>query len=557
MNLIQIQDRLKGMPTQAVMAYANGSNPEVPPYVALGELNRRKQMEQQAAQPPQGSVKDNVEQSLMARNGAHQGVLGVPHPSMQQAQEPVQMPQGAPTAQAPDMPTEDYADGGVVALPVRNEMFNYAQGGIIAFAGDEKKNDPKTGQRVSDEEEKSSTAGIFLRKIGDWIGEQQEKGRALEQGVRDKQAAAKEIRDVEPGLFEQLTPSERKAREDQLAVLQQLSNPQSNQVSAPTAPAVTQQTAPAPVAEAPDQASPAARPQYVPTGGIASNPAGNAAAQYLAQGFQRQPTAIPAYAPPQQEPLGKNWEQYLSKLAQQDEAAQEKFKQQEQQRAKSALWKNLIAAGEATRGGGGIGALLGGYGKSAIAEEDAALARESEQDKMMRERQFNNAKMNAELENLRRAEERGDAKAVYESKLKIRELENKDIELKTRSAEAIFNQDRADRRANASTAATHGLETQFINDWLSKKENKGKTVSDAIAALKTIGTGQRAESSYASLVEKYADNWAKMDPMERANMKKDGVNNVEDYVKRMLEITKQNKPGGGLPAGVTVTKVGG
>ena len=45
MNLVQIQERLKDMPLQAVMQYANGMNPEVPPYLALGELNRRKKVE--------------------------------------------------------------------------------------------------------------------------------------------------------------------------------------------------------------------------------------------------------------------------------------------------------------------------------------------------------------------------------------------------------------------------------------------------------------------------------------------------------------------------------
>ena len=39
MNLIQIQEHLKDMPTQAIMAYANGQNPQVPPYMALGEMN--------------------------------------------------------------------------------------------------------------------------------------------------------------------------------------------------------------------------------------------------------------------------------------------------------------------------------------------------------------------------------------------------------------------------------------------------------------------------------------------------------------------------------------
>ena len=49
MNLIQIQDQLKSLPNdprtmQALTAYANGANPAVPPYLALGELNRRKQL---------------------------------------------------------------------------------------------------------------------------------------------------------------------------------------------------------------------------------------------------------------------------------------------------------------------------------------------------------------------------------------------------------------------------------------------------------------------------------------------------------------------------------
>ncbi|NBU71975.1 MAG: hypothetical protein EBS53_11100, partial [Bacteroidetes bacterium] len=66
MNLVQIQERLKDMPLQAVMMYANGMNPEVPPYLALGELNRRKKMEQamQPAQMPQGTVKEKLEQEV-------------------------------------------------------------------------------------------------------------------------------------------------------------------------------------------------------------------------------------------------------------------------------------------------------------------------------------------------------------------------------------------------------------------------------------------------------------------------------------------------------------
>ena len=75
MNLIQIADELKGLPdnpqtTQMLMQYANGMNPIVPPYLALGEMKRREQVKkmQQSAQAPQGTVKDQIEQSagLMA-----------------------------------------------------------------------------------------------------------------------------------------------------------------------------------------------------------------------------------------------------------------------------------------------------------------------------------------------------------------------------------------------------------------------------------------------------------------------------------------------------------
>ncbi len=58
MNLIQVQEHLKDMPMRAIMEYANGKNPQVPPYLALGELNRRKQMEQSArtGTPPEGTA---------------------------------------------------------------------------------------------------------------------------------------------------------------------------------------------------------------------------------------------------------------------------------------------------------------------------------------------------------------------------------------------------------------------------------------------------------------------------------------------------------------------
>ena len=139
MNLIQIQEHLKDMPTQAIMGYANGQNPMVPPYLALSEMNRRKQMEKRAAEPPQQSVKEQLEQEFM------QGIpQGMPQgaPQMPQQRMPPQMPQGmpqgmpqqAPPQAPPQMAPQGMAGGGLTNLPMRSERFNYAPGGIVAFA---------------------------------------------------------------------------------------------------------------------------------------------------------------------------------------------------------------------------------------------------------------------------------------------------------------------------------------------------------------------------------------------------------------------------------------
>jgi hypothetical protein len=134
MNLIQIQEHLKDLPTQVIMSYANGQNPEVPPYMALGELNRRKTSEQRKAEPPTQSVKEKLE-SEVGGQGMPQAPQGMPPqgiaqlPAGQMPQSPQAMPP-APQGMPPGM-----AAGGLAELPVRDDMFNYAPGGIVAFGG--------------------------------------------------------------------------------------------------------------------------------------------------------------------------------------------------------------------------------------------------------------------------------------------------------------------------------------------------------------------------------------------------------------------------------------
>ena len=157
MNLIQIQEHLKDLPTPAIMAYANGQNPQVPPYMALGEMNRRKAMEQRAAQAPDSSVKEKLESELsqqIALPGVGQGMnmrmnpAGMPRPMPAvQPQMAPQMPKMPIQPAARPMPPQQMAQpgsipagapgmaaGGLAELPVRKDIFNYAPGGIVAFA---------------------------------------------------------------------------------------------------------------------------------------------------------------------------------------------------------------------------------------------------------------------------------------------------------------------------------------------------------------------------------------------------------------------------------------
>lgn len=165
MNLIQIQEHLKDLPTPAIMAYANGQNPQVPPYMALGEMNRRKSMEQRAAQAPDSSVKEKLESELnqqVALPGIGQGMnmrmnpAGMPRPmpAVQPQMAPQMRPMQVPPAARPMPPQQmsqpgsipagapGMAGGGLANLPTKRHMFNYAPGGIVAFA------DPSNEQLV-------------------------------------------------------------------------------------------------------------------------------------------------------------------------------------------------------------------------------------------------------------------------------------------------------------------------------------------------------------------------------------------------------------------------
>jgi len=111
MNIIKLQDQLKSVPDQSLVGYVQNPTGEVPTYLALSELQRRKTMRekyQQQQQPAQTTVAED---------------LAAPTPPMEQGIAMV----------APQLPVEEQ---GVASLPT-GDMYdekNFASGGIVAFA---------------------------------------------------------------------------------------------------------------------------------------------------------------------------------------------------------------------------------------------------------------------------------------------------------------------------------------------------------------------------------------------------------------------------------------
>ena len=150
MNLVQVQEHLKDVPIPQLQQYANGQNPMVPAYMAVGEMKRREvmgqreQMAQQAAQGPMPTVKEQVEQQagLMALQAQQQ--KQAQQQMMQQAQaQPQPIPQGIPSPQQQPQEQPEFAYGGIAQLPV---SYDFASGGIIAFAGENGSQVPETDE---------------------------------------------------------------------------------------------------------------------------------------------------------------------------------------------------------------------------------------------------------------------------------------------------------------------------------------------------------------------------------------------------------------------------
>jgi hypothetical protein len=436
MNLLEIQEDLKDQTMDIVMGYANGTNPDVPPYLALAELNRRKRMESAAktGTPPDGTVKDKLEKELtgqaadLMQAGAakqaqsnqqlQQGLMAQPQPVPEGTPQPPQ-----PEEEMPEMP--QMAAGGLTTLPTR-DMFKFAGGGgVVAFANGDVVED-KAKEELARAQLKGDREGMMdvvnkMKAAGYDVATLIPRGLA---GAIDtaliRPARAMSGREI-PYLGSMMDTSTPTPAMDELTRGQQTRAPNvptspNDQSAAETARLLRQNAGASGIASV--APSPALPPVAGPSGGggipaAIGMPKAPTFEKPDANAYETKLAAFKAANPGM---AGSEFQKLLDKIAQQDEADRARFITQEKGRTRADFWKSLIDAGEATRGQKGIGALLGGFGRSAGASEAAAFDRADAQAKLRRDQEMGMAKMRAELEAARRAEARGDFEAAFKHK---------------------------------------------------------------------------------------------------------------------------------------------
>jgi hypothetical protein len=123
MNIIQLQDDLKGLPDNALIGYVQNPTGAVPTYLALGELERRTKMREKFSQAaPTETVSDQIVQEAVP-----QGIGAL---------MPTNMPTNMPNMPPPMAPSpESVTETGIANLPAPNIGQNYEAGGIVGYAG--------------------------------------------------------------------------------------------------------------------------------------------------------------------------------------------------------------------------------------------------------------------------------------------------------------------------------------------------------------------------------------------------------------------------------------
>jgi hypothetical protein len=555
MNLIQVQNRLRDLPAsdprsmQMLTAFANGQNPQVPPFIALAELNRRKQLAQKQAQPPEATVKDKIEQEakMMQTNAGRQ------QEAMQNMGQQAMMTNAgkipASTPQTQGIEEENFAAGGIANL---NSQFDFAGGGIVAFSG-------KDGSKVEDEnkerdrkqlESDQESLSDMLTKLGA-AGKDilTLPGRAaagvLNAGViRPARAisgydipyifgSTPDYVDSMTPFYDKISAAEDKTKAEAKAKTENKpgANLNVDEKAKVETPAMTPE-------EKVRMLTGNRTPAGAPVGG-GTRPAGGAPAggkmydlllkQIEGDTFKAGPdyetvmAELMAKNPDMQGKAGGKFETLIEEIRRQDIADRAENKAIEEARQSNRFLDVISGAGRSLgkfkdsdqRGKSGVLNLLGGIGQQyrTMGEED--VQRSKEQKALERQQNMAYAQMISSIEDVRRAEARGDAKEIVNARnaaaLAERNFKNTRTEnlFKGATAEESIRSNR--ERENIQRASNSIQGRDLIRERAAvlalDRANQGKTPTELLQMAATLGTGVQAENAETARFKAVAAAW--------------------------------------------------
>jgi hypothetical protein len=111
MNILEIEDIIKGLPDQSLMQEAQAPSGQMPQFLVVSEIQRRadmrKRFQNQQQEMPQGTIADQIVQGGIMAMGNRQPIQPMPPQGMPQGMPPQGMPpmppQGMPMQQQPPM----------------------------------------------------------------------------------------------------------------------------------------------------------------------------------------------------------------------------------------------------------------------------------------------------------------------------------------------------------------------------------------------------------------------------------------------------------------------
>ena len=512
MNLIQMQQALQTMPVQNVMHYADGSDPTVPAYLALTELNRRKQLQESVTasqQAPQQTVKQSVESALTnPKQMMGTDLTQAPSGQVNMTQAPQQTdltkpPVGQVNPTAPVNPTAllsgasptapQFKQGGLAVLPVN--MFkekNFAHGGIVAFGTGtlDKTVEDAAGQQLGDE------AGVT-------VGGPNIQGSSTGTPLSPITSP------------QQWTSGEANTSEDMAMV-----NPDAG------------------IARGIASINPNTQLSNTPSGTISKSPMGLQQIIQEAQAKVNNAYSTPAYL--QQQPVPSLGESYAS----QKEAERIAGVSQDPLKATRERYQAMEAKQKESAGGDALDRLIAqasafatadptkGFGYAAGVSATASQALKKEQDVIRKQEEMTMAKLYSEFDKEDDARKRGDSKGMLDAQQKIKDHNDKLAELANQNM--IAQSGKANALTNATQAAHATYLAQFEPDKIAIMRDQARASlmhantaqmqankdPEQIAFAKLYGSDPR----FAQAVDAIANG--KIDPKNEQTTKKEYTDKI-------------------------------